>query len=234
MRDFSARATSAMPSKLSRDYKAVLFDFDGVLGKTLEDNYRAWEYALTQQGVPITREEYYLLEGVTPAQVAGHFLARHGAGPDLIPRVVEVKETHYHQHHRFMFYEGAQRLIDSIRKSRIRLGLVSGAGRSRLKATCGSDFLELFDAVVTADDFGRGKPAPDPYLMAAKHLSLRPDECLVVENAPLGIRAAKAANMDCVAISSTLDKRHLLEADVVIENLAQLCRVAEVLRNVCS
>jgi beta-phosphoglucomutase len=223
-----------MPSKLSRDYKAVLFDFDGVLGKTLEDNYRAWKHALMQQGAPVTREEYCLLEGATPAQVAGHFLGGRGESPDLIRHVVEVKEAYYRQHHRFMFYEGALRLITDIRKSRIRIGLVSGAGRNRLMATCGSNFLEMFDIVVTADDFGRGKPAPDPYILAAKNLSLSPDECLVVENAPLGVRAAKAANMDCVAISSTLDKRHLRQADVVIENLGQLCQVAEVLRNICS
>jgi len=102
---------------------------------------------------------------------------------------------------------------------------VSGAGRARLTTTCGNAFLERFDVVITADDVRDGKPNPEPYLTAASRLQARPDECLVVENAPLGIRAAKGAGMDCVALTTTLDARFLTEADAVLATLGDVSAV---------
>ncbi len=223
----------SMPFTLNKNYKAILFDFDGVLGRTMEDNYNAWAHALAQQDISITHEQYYLLEGATTAQVAEHFLTAHDKSLDLISRVVEEKEKFYLEHNSFSLYAGAERLIDRLRMAHMRIGLVSGAGLGRLSATCGDKFFDMFDTVVTGDDVARGKPAPDPYLRAAEKLSVAPVECLAVENAPLGIRAAKAANMDCVAISSTLGKHHLGEADVIIDGLEQVCHVAACLEKAC-
>jgi beta-phosphoglucomutase len=203
-------------------YSAVLFDFDGVLARTLEDNYAAWNSALGSRGIPIAAEEYYLLEGAGPLQVAETMLRKHGRETGSAPEIVADKERFYAANHSFSFYDGALSLIERLREAGVKLGLVSGALRRRLAATCGEEFLQRFAAVVTSEDVQHGKPNPEPYLRAAQKLAVEPTDCLVVENAPLGIRSARSAGMDCVAITSTLDRRFLGEANVVIASLSEL------------
>jgi HAD superfamily hydrolase (TIGR01509 family) len=101
------------------------------------------------------------------------------------------------------------------------MALVTGATRERITITAGA-VLPRFDAVVTANDVTRTKPFPDPYLAAASGLRVEPDACVVIENAPLGIDAAHAAGMRCVAVASTLDPRHLSAADIVVANLFEV------------
>ena len=74
----------------------------------------------------------------------------------------------------------------------------------------------------TADDVSKGKPDPEPYLIGAKLLGMNPSECLVIEDAPAGIRAAHAGEMKAIAITSTYPASALQEADVVVEKLAQI------------
>jgi beta-phosphoglucomutase len=136
--------------------------------------------------------------------------------------IVAEKERHYLSHNAFRFYDGALALLGDLRRAGVALALVSGAGRVRLTKTCGADFLELFGVVITGDDVTHGKPHPEPYLRAAEALVVPADRCLVVENAPLGIRAAKAAGMDCVAIMSTLGRPFLLDADLVVSSLDEI------------
>ena len=57
-----------------KKYKAVFFDFDGVIGKTMEDNYRAWKYAFSRYNIPVNKTEYFLLEGMSVKKIAEHFL----------------------------------------------------------------------------------------------------------------------------------------------------------------
>ena len=75
---------------------------------------------------------------------------------------------------------------------------------------------------MSGDDSVRGKPHPDPYLNAATKLGVLPQECLVIENAPLGIKSAKRAGIYCIAICSTLDKSYLSEADKIVENIKDI------------
>jgi sugar-phosphatase len=76
--------------------------------------------------------------------------------------------------------------------------------------------------LVSADDVSKGKPDPQPYLMGAKLLVMNPAECLVIEDAPAGIRAAHAGGMKAIAITSTYPASALGEADAVIQKLAQI------------
>lgn len=201
-------------------YKAIIFDFDGVLGKTMEDNYNAWAYALKPYGISLCEEEYLLLEGMNTRGVAAHFLGKQDVGS--IEDVVARKEEHYLSHAVFSFYEGVPALVKKLKRENYKLALVTGAGRRRLQKSDLDSFLSFFEAVITADDVAAGKPDPAPFLAAAQALGVPPSECLVVENAPLGIEAAKAAGMDCVAVASTLKKSHLRKADRIIGKVTDL------------
>jgi beta-phosphoglucomutase len=202
-------------------YGAILFDYDGVLADTMEDNYAAWADAFSVYGITLKREEYFLLEGMDVKSVAGKILSRRCADEGLASAVSALKENNYRAGHRFRLYPGVTEIIESL-KQRYALGLVTGATRSRLRESVPDDLRAAFGAVITGDDVRLSKPHPEPYLKAAISLGIEPQHCLVVENAPLGITAAKNAGMVCVALCTTLASHFLQHADVVIDNIHHL------------
>jgi beta-phosphoglucomutase len=206
----------------TKKYKAVLFDFDGVLGKTMEDNYNAWVDSLASFGVEVQREEYFLMEGAPPKQVAKMFLEKNHLSLEPADDIVRSKEKHYLQNNSFSLYEGVEKLIEKLKKCGFRLGLVTGASHERLMGTGVTQFLNKFDALVTGDQVVNGKPDPEPYLLGAQKLNVEPLKCVVVENAPLGVQSAKKAGMHCIAICSTLGKEHLGAADRIINSIDEM------------
>ncbi len=206
----------------TKKYRAVLFDFDGVLGKTMEDNYKAWFSSFAPFGIRIQREEYFLMEGAPPKKVAEIFLKRNRLGLESVDDIVHSKEKHYLQNKSFSLYEGAEKLIENLKGCGLQLGLVTGASRERLMGTGVGQFLNKFDALVTGDQVVHGKPDPEPYLLGARKLKVKPSECIVIENAPLGIESAKKAGMYCIAICSTLGREHLGLADQIIISIDEL------------
>ena len=99
---------------------------------------------------------------------------------------------------------------------------MTGTKRENLGVIIPDELLVQFDIIIADGDTKRGKPSPDPYLAAAQKVAVAPNECLVIENAPAGIEAAKAAGMFCAAIKTTLSGEHLNKADVTFNNHAEL------------
>ncbi|MBC8472844.1 MAG: HAD family phosphatase [Planctomycetes bacterium] len=112
-------------------------------------------------------------------------------------------------------------LIDALWE-RFKLGLVSGADLKRLTKTVPDDFFRRFKAVISGDKVNNPKPHPEPYIAAAKELFVPPLECLVVENAPLGIESAKRAGMRCIAVCSTLKRNLISDADFIVDDINAL------------
>ncbi len=209
----------------TKKFKALLFDFDGVIGETMDDNYVAWKHAFSKHRISIDKNEYFLLEGMNTEGVAKYFSARNAFDSQTITEIVNRKETYYLENHRFRFYDGVKTLIPEFKKRGYFTGLVSGANYIRLLKIAGDRFLRQMDVIITGDKVNRCKPHPEPYLSAAKSLSVIPPECIVVENAPVGIASAKSAGMYCIAICSTLQRRYLQEADVIIDAFTDLEKV---------
>ena len=125
---------------------------------------------------------------------------------NLFSLIVKEKETHYMQNHSFKLYPGAVQLVKNLKVKGYLLGLVTGGNAKRLLNIGIESLLELFDVRITGDMVNKGKPSPEPYLKAAKILNVNNNSCLVIENAPLGIKSAKKSGMTCIAVSSTLGK----------------------------
>jgi HAD superfamily hydrolase (TIGR01509 family) len=205
-----------------KKFGTLLFDFDGVIGMTMEDNHKAWQQAFAGYSVSVDKTEYFLLEGVSPKMVADHFLRVAGKDPGLAVEIAKTKDEHYLGNNTFAFYPGVDELTLLFKDNGYKMGLVTGAGKGRLTKSVNPEFLARFDVVITADNVTKCKPDPEPYLTAAKMLSVNPADCAVVENAPIGIESAKNAGMYCIAICSTLDKSHLTKADVIIDKFTDL------------
>ena len=98
------------------------------------------------------------------------------------------------------------------------MGVVTGGARSRVSAVVENHFSNYFECLVTVDDVERGKPFPDPFLRGAELLGLKPDECIVVENAPMGIEAAIKAGMTVIAVKTTLTEKYLDRAHFMVDD----------------
>jgi beta-phosphoglucomutase len=106
----------------------------------------------------------------------------------------------------------------------LRTVLVTGSKASSAdKVLRAAGVRDLFEVIVTGDDTKKGKPDPDPYLKAIEKIGVDRLDCIIVENAPLGIRSAKAAGVDYViALATTLEPSFLRDADYIMQSVADL------------
>ena len=202
--------------------KAILFDFDGVLGDTHEDNYRGWCYALGKYGVDVSRDEYFVLEGYTVQEIARILMENHNISNELHSEVWHNKEKFYRENAIPKLFPESIDLVLKLKSMGFKLGVVSGGTSKRLDDPALKQLFGYMDGRVTGDDVERSKPWPDPYLKGAEKLGVSPADCVVIENAPPGITAAKSAGMRCIAVCSSLSSKYLKEADFIIDNLGAL------------
>jgi len=202
--------------------KAVLFDFDGTLAKTMEDNFKAWQNAVSGYGIDLKPEDYYPFEGLNVHDFPKVLFGKYKLETPDENEVVRKKEEYYLKHHRFELYPGVEDLITALREKRVPIAVVTAGQRERLEHSVPAGFLDNFEAVVTGEAGTNGKPSPDPYLLGAEKLNVKPEDCVVVENAPLGIESAKKAGAYCIALATTLDKKHLKDADEILDSFAAL------------
>lgn len=181
-------------------FAALIFDCDGTLADTMPGHFAAWTAALRAGGGDITEERFYSLAGVTSAAIIEILNTEHGYTLD-IPETVERKEQLYVDALHDIKEITAVADIARAYHGKVPLAVASGGLRSVVHATLDTIGLRpLFDAVVTADDVLRGKPAPDIFLRAAELLGVAPEGCIVYEDGDPGIAAAQAAGMRVVDV----------------------------------
>lgn len=193
--------------------EAVIFDFDGVIGDTMSDNCKAWQHAFAVYGFDMVPAEYYRLEGMGRYQIADFFIKKYSLDPSIRNTVVEDKERNYKNNNTFRIYDGIKPILALLKLHSIPIGIVTGASKDRIMEHLEKEIADQLSALITADDVVHTKPDPEPYLQAIRRLNKVPENCLVIENAILGIRSAKAAGCRCYAIETTLSKEDLAIAD---------------------
>ncbi len=205
---------------------AILFDHDGVLVNSMPFHVQAWQEVMSRHGVEIDPLEIYLQEGATTMEVAAELCHRHrkSASPDLVQRIVAEKRDMYLAINQTVINDGVMEFLEYVKERRYRMGIVTGSIRAQVEPVLGEYVLNLFDCMITADDVEYGKPDPEPYIRGARKLACAPSECLVIENAPLGIISAKAAGMSVIALTSTLASYHLRQADAIVSDFWELRR----------
>lgn len=200
--------------------KAVLFDFDGVIADTMSGNYLAWKKAFKDFGIVITEDDYYPLEGHTTREIAQIILDKYKkkANPKIL---ADLKHAYYLKGKSPHIYQYVNEIINFLSRKKVILALITASDQRRLKQAV-PQLLERFDLIVTGDTMKKGKPSPQLYLYAMKQMSLQPKDCIVIENAPLGITSAKNAGCNCIAITTTVQRRHLERADIIVASHLEL------------
>ncbi len=207
--------------------RALLLDMDGVVLDSMHYHVAAWMKALAEKGFNVKKELLYLYEGALEPDVAVRLFSSQGCKMDrqrfhaILKRQKEIFVTEYKGFVRP--FPEIQDVISTIKANGVRLALVTSSHKEILDAVLPEKLVCLFDEVITGDQVIRRKPHPDPYLQALKALALdRGTGATAVENAPSGIKSAKAAGLKTIAITTTLSPERLKEADVVIEHHRQL------------
>jgi sugar-phosphatase len=188
----------------------VLLDLDGVLVDSLAAVNRAWTWWAARHGLdpaPFTDAH-----GRTSREAIAELAP--SLDPEVEANVVDEREVT--DTAGVVALPGAAAMLALDRPHAIVTSGTLRLALARLRAAR----LEVPDVLVTADSVSRGKPDPEPYLLAAARLDLPPGDCVVFEDAPSGVAAGKAAGMRVVALTTTVSAAELAGADEVVKDLA--------------
>lgn len=188
--------------------KAVLFDMDGVIYDSMPHHAIAWQQSMAHFGIEMSEMDAYLTEGMrgidTIRKMVSNQLHRN-IDENEAQLMYDEKTKIFHSMPETIIMPGIQELMTKIKACGMRIGVVTGSGQRPLIKRIVSDFKTFIDEehIVTAYDIKKGKPAPDPYLMGLKKMdNILPYEAIVVENAPLGVKAGVAANIFTIAVNT--------------------------------
>ena len=206
--------------------KAVIFDMDGVILDSMRYHVRAWQKVFKSLGIDISDHEVYAREGESWRKSTRDFLIMAGCKPSplLIDKIFQERGLIFDKIFRPKVFNGAGKILKLLDKSGFKLGLVTATPRKDVNRMIPLHLLKFFSVTICGGDTKKGKPSPQPYLMALKKLKLQSDEAIVIENAPHGIRSAKSAHIRCIALSTSLPKIYLKEADMILDSLSGLER----------
>lgn len=197
---------------------------DGVIADSMPYHFIAWYEALRPWGVRVSCFEVYAQEGERWETTLKGLLKREKIKPTqkILNAIFSLRQKIFKRYFKRYIFHGAYELLVELRKQGFMLGLVTGSPLNEIKRILPVKLRRLFTAVVAGNQVKNGKPHPEPYLRAAGLLKLRPQACLVIENAPFGIISAKQAGMPCIAVSTSLPKEYLADADIVVSQLNQI------------
>jgi beta-phosphoglucomutase len=217
---------AAMPTR------AVLFDFDGVLAGTEPLHCAAFAAVASTASLPFSRQDYYDRFLGLPDRAclaALHAAAGRPWSERELDALLARKRAEFARLAQdAALYGGVAATLRRLHAVFI-LAVASGAWRDEIEPILvRAQVRSLFAAIIGAEDVRAGKPAPDPFLRALEAINrrhgthLRPADCVVVEDAPLGIAAARAAGMACIAVTTHRDRTALAGADAFVADLNQL------------
>lgn len=204
--------------------KAILFDLDGVIVDTLHFHFLAWLEMFRRWGGEVQELTVLLHEGRSSREILPLLIEEAGIDipEDQRSDFIETKRAYYRSIVDVQFYPEAKETLKKLHKEGYTLALVTACAKKNMNHALSENELKLFDVIITGDDIPRAKPYPDPYEIAQKKLGFEKDECLVVENAPLGIESGKNAGIKVAAIATTLPKEYLKGADYYLNTLKDI------------
>lgn len=208
---------------------------DGVLFDSMPNHAYAWSHAMTQFGLEMTAYEAYLHEGRTGSGTINILAQRYwgrDAAPEEIERIYAAKAETFNTCPEPKPMPGALEALTAAKELGCKIVLVTGSGQAKLLESLERHYPGIFrqELMVTGFDVKRGKPDPEPYLMGLQRAGVKAEEAIVVENAPLGVQAAKGAGIFTIAANTGPLEDNILKdagADIVVPDLATVAAVLQ-------
>lgn len=196
--------------------RAVVFDFNGTLSDDEPVLARVYQELFAELGRPITAEQYYEhLAGHTDEEMFTRWLG------DADPALIDERIRRYNE----LVADGSTvdaetRAAVRLAASRLPVALVSAAARAEIEPVLEASGLhDAFALIVSQDDVTRGKPDPEPYLIAAEKLGVTGADLLVLEDTDVGVASAKSAGARVVGLTRTLGAARMSAADELVERV---------------
>jgi beta-phosphoglucomutase family hydrolase len=202
---------------------ALIWDMDGTMVDTRETHWLVWKQTLAAENYDLDHETFLKTFGQRNDTILHGLLGVDLPDADAV-RIGDAKEKMFRdvlKEHGVQLLPGAGQLIDQAVNRNLPQAVVSSAPRQNI-----TTILEVlnrsdtFTALVCAEDVSHGKPHPEGFITASSKLGVSPSNCIVIEDAPAGLEAARRAGMACVGVLST--QEHLGEADSIVNSLEEL------------
>ncbi|MBF0503952.1 MAG: HAD family phosphatase [Candidatus Omnitrophica bacterium] len=221
---FSASKSPKNSVPMHFKISTIIFDMDGVITDTMPYHFQAWEAVFACEGITVSHEDIYKREGQKGIDsVREIFHEKKKIYTDRVGRkILKMKEDLFKKIFQQKFIAGSRGFIKNLKNRGFVLGLVTGTSRTEAKKLLPPDLWDCFTATVCGCDVQNGKPHPEPYLKALQKLKIKPADAIVFENAPFGIRSARAAGLFCLALETSLPRSYLKEADAVFSSYKEI------------
>jgi HAD superfamily hydrolase (TIGR01509 family) len=211
--------------------EALIFDMDGVLLDSMHLHAMAWKNAFMEAGISIDERDIFALEGENDSGIVKRVLGMNVNESIDMEAILTTLPERKHQlfdRDNVTLFDGVDDMLRQI-NGKFRLAVVSGSDRKIVEMMMAKYFPGIFDVIVSGDDTENGKPAPDPYNKAVEMLKVSKENCIVVENAILGVESAKNAGIFTIGIPTYLTRKELEHADIVLHDHEELFRLIELL-----
>jgi HAD superfamily hydrolase (TIGR01509 family) len=205
--------------------QAILFDLDGLMFDSEPHSLASWEAVLAERGVTLDQLTIDSILGRRIDATARTLIDKYHL-PDTVQGLADAKTEYQitHLHGNVPPMPGLIELLDEIDRRRLPKAIASSGIHRYVEAVLRvNDLRDRFSVIITGDQVARGKPAPDVFLAAARALNVEPVHCLVLEDAPTGVQAAKAAGMMCIAVPDhSVAQLDLSQADKIVASLYEV------------
>lgn len=204
-------------------FRGVIFDMDGTLIETTQADYHAWKKVFEDHGQELSFDDYFPLIGMKSEVVVNTRLHLEGeeAKKALLKKADYFRDII--ESHGIQTVPYATRLLKKLKQHNLKLALATSSRSQKMNYVLKlTELLQYFDVIVTGDEVTRSKPAPDVFIKAVEKLNLPVSQCVVIEDAASGVKAAKNAGLKCIAITTTHSADLLHEADLVISSFEEL------------
>jgi beta-phosphoglucomutase len=204
-------------------FRAGIFDLDGVIVDTVPIHFKAWKKMFEEYGKSFNFDDYKKKVDGIP-RIDGCRAILTDSTDDEIKTASNRKQEYYLEYldkQGVKTYETTISLVKSLLENRIKTAVISSS--KNLSMILDKTLTRgLFQVVISGNDITVGKPNPQVFLLAAKGLKVLPEECIVFEDATLGVEAAKRAGMRCVGINRDNRAELFKKADIVVSDLGEL------------
>jgi len=209
-----------------KNINTVIFDMDGVVVDGMPYHIQSWKEALSTIDMSVSDMEIYLLEGMTGKETMEIFVSKsnRSISDETINEVIKLKRKIFNDIFTVTLMKGIKDFLFELKDRQYNLAMVTGTRLKVVKKVLKMGLDGIFTVIVTGERVNKGKPDPEPYVMAVDELSARKENCIVIENAPAGITSAKNAGLTCFAVQTSLPGKYLKDADRIFQDIDEVSK----------
>lgn len=204
--------------------KYFFFDMDGVLIDSMEYHISAWVNAFKKHGLNATHEEILSMAGMSSVDTV-KIIAERNSTPvtdELTKKLIKEKLICFKKIFEPKPYPKIIDYLMRLKKLGGKLCLVSGARKEIVEQIVNTEFNNIFDIVISAEDTEHGKPSPEPYLKALELIGGEKEESVIIEDALSGIKSANSANIPVYTLTTSFDRERLKNSTKIFETHKEL------------